>query len=283
MTDEQCDNEMRWWNERADTLDGLRNPRQPTGEVNPNGAPVYQRLPEHEVEEQAYQFALNTLGEKCDFLRNAYPYLFVRDENLLVPMAEDSKALQLLGRLRLRARQKHTGLVLSNLKLHIDQRGVDVEMGHWGLLKGDALYLNDGRGGIIKITSRRTEDDLPNGFDGVYMDDPRVKPWPRLDENGNIARLKEIERMLGGKGLLVTDTPLCAISGACMSTGRSTRRNTRNCSWRGTWPCICVARHRSCPSSFQWASRDRARAPWRRKYCGSWKATARRRKRCRRT
>lgn len=209
MTDEQYDNEMRWWNEKADTLDGLNNPRQPTGEVGKNGAPVYEKLPEHEVEEKTYQFALNTLGEKCDFLRNAYPYLFVRDENLLVPMAEDSKALQLLGRLRLRARQKHTGLVLSNLKLHIDEKGRDVEMAHWGLLKNDAVYINDGRGGVIKVTPRCIEDDLPNGTDGVYMDDPKVKPWPRLDENGNSAKLDEIQRTLGGKGLLVTDTPLC--------------------------------------------------------------------------
>ena len=138
----------------------------------------------HVVEEEVWSCVQRALQEKCDFLRDAYPYLFVRDEALLVDLHDDVEALSLLGRLGLLATQPHTKLVKENLELLVHTDGKDVEMGHWGKLESGKLYVNNGRGGMFRLPPEGRMEEVPNGTDGVYMHDPAVLAWPSLEEMG---------------------------------------------------------------------------------------------------
>jgi hypothetical protein len=79
-------------------------------------------------------------------------------------------------------------------------------------MRGEAVYVNNGRGGIFKIT---VDDivEVPNGTDSVYMINKHLKPWPKLDKD----RLAVIEA--GGK---VSGTRLCRILNACFEEGKLT-------------------------------------------------------------
>jgi hypothetical protein len=165
-----------WWNQKKQELDGVRTSRR-EGDDDKS-----YREERHVVEEEVWHCALRAFQEKCDFLRDAYPYVFVRDEALLVDLHDEVEALSLLGRLGLLATQPHTRLVKENLEVYIHGHGKDVEMGHWGKMEGGRLYVNTGRGSMFRLPPEGEMEEVPNGTDGVYMHDPAVMPWPTLHE-----------------------------------------------------------------------------------------------------
>jgi len=165
-----------WWAEKKQELDGVR-----TSWRDGDDDKKY-REERHIVEEEVWGCVRRALQERCDFLRDAYPYVFVRDEALLVELHDEVESLSLLGRLGLLATQPHTKLVKDNLELFVHTHGKDVEMGHWGKLEGGKIYVNNGRGGMFRVPPGDNIEEVPNGTDGVYMHDPAVLAWPSLEE-----------------------------------------------------------------------------------------------------
>ncbi len=84
------------------------------------------------------------------------------------------------------------------------QFGEQTRVEKLGCLRGEAIYVNNGRGGMFKITTDAIAE-VANGADGVLMSAPDLKPFAALDE----AKLDEIRRKLNGIGGKVTDSLLC--------------------------------------------------------------------------
>ncbi len=166
------------------------------------------RLPKHIVEERVYQFVLRAFQERAQFFFDAYPYIYLPDEERIVKFHNDDEAHTLFSRLRLRVEQHDTKLCRSNLELHILSVGEETRVEKYGCWRGDHIYVNNGRGGMFKI-SEKTISDVPNGTDGVLMLAPEVSPWPELSDE-NKSRMKAISKTLAIAGLKVTqDSALC--------------------------------------------------------------------------
>src|SRR5438874_2547314 len=71
---------QQWWVQRAKELDETRKA------VREDEEGKKYRIERHIVEEEVWAKLIETLKEKCDFLHDAYPYLFVREEGLLVSL-----------------------------------------------------------------------------------------------------------------------------------------------------------------------------------------------------
>jgi hypothetical protein len=85
-------------------------------------------------------------------------------------------------------------------------------------MRGESIYVNDGRGGIIKITTDEFLE-VPNGTDDVYMLNRHLLPWPSLNQQ----RMTEIARSLGPYGGRVTaNSKLCQQFNAYFDEGKLT-------------------------------------------------------------
>jgi len=145
-----------------------------------------------------------------------YPYVYLPEEKQVVRLHDDGEASQLFGKMRLRIKQRDTDLVRENLRAYIMEFGEQTRVEKLGCLRGGAIYVNNGRGGMFKITTESISE-VANGTDGVLMHAPDLKPFPALDE----AKLEEIRRKLGGIGAKVTDSLLCQHLNAHFEEGGS--------------------------------------------------------------
>jgi hypothetical protein len=202
------------WNELADQLDVIRIGEQEDEDAQ--GRTKKKKLPKHIVEERVYQFVLRAFQERSKFFFDAYPYVYLPDEETIVKFHNDDEAHTLFSRLRLRVEQRDTKLCRSNLELHILTKGVETRVEKYGCWRGDHIYVNNG-GGMFKISATHIFE-VPNGTDGVLMLAPEVKPWPELNDE-NLAKMKAINGKLGGVGLKLTeDSKLCRHLNALFET-----------------------------------------------------------------
>ncbi len=192
--------EANSWDRIADELNEVRRGT----ESNDEGKAV--TLPRHIADERVLRFVNNTFEKrgKGKFFVDAYPYIYLEDEKQVVRFQDDAEAHQLLAKMRLRIKQRDTELVRENLRAHIMEFGQQTRVEKLGCLRGDTIYVNNGRGGMFKITTDSISE-AANGTDGVLMHAPELKPFPVLDE----AKLDGVRRKLGGIGGKVTDSPLC--------------------------------------------------------------------------
>ena len=201
--DETPQAEATSWSQIADELDEVRCG---TRKVEKDGEFVEEFLPRHIAEERVLEFVKGVFQRrgKGKFFFDAYPYVYLPEEKRLVGLHDDSETNQLLGKMRLRIKQRDTDLIRENLRAHIMEFGEQTRVEKLGCLRGGAIYVNNGRGGMFKITTD-TIAEIANGADGVLMSAPDLKPFPALDE----AKLDEIRRKLNGIGGKVTDSILC--------------------------------------------------------------------------
>jgi len=194
------------WNDLADQLDMIRIGTEEYEDTH--GQIRKRRIPRHMVEEQVYQFVLRAFEERSKFFFDAYPYLYLPDEEAIVKFHNDDEAHALLGRLRLRVEQYDTKLCRSNLELHILANGEETRVEKYGCWRGDHIFVNNGRGGMFKIGAKQISE-VPNGTDGVLMLAPEVQPWPELTDENQV-KMRVISKRLGTVGLKVTeDSALC--------------------------------------------------------------------------
>jgi hypothetical protein len=160
----------------------------------------------HIVEAEVLAYVVTTLRDvmKARFFVDAYPYIFLPYETTIYDMHNGEAAYRILSRLGLLCTQKHYALVEENVHQKILFQGKSVHIEKFGCMRGDAIYVNNGRGGMIKITTDKFEE-APNGTDDVYMSNKHLRTWPALDQE----KLADIGRSLGQNGGRVTDSPLC--------------------------------------------------------------------------
>jgi hypothetical protein len=192
------------WNDLAAKLDIVRNG---TEEFIEKGKTKEVKLPKHIAQERVYQFALKAFEVRSKFLFDAYPYIYLDDEAKIVKFHDDGEAMHLLSRLRLRITQPDTNLVRENLALHILKNGAAVRVEKFGVMQGECIYINNGRGGVFKLDGTSIEEVI-NGTDGVYLLAPELLPFPELTSD-NLIKMKALNAKLGRYGLKVGDTPLC--------------------------------------------------------------------------
>ena len=203
------------WNELADQLDVIRIGEEEYEDAQ--GKTRKKKLPKHIVEERVYQFVLRAFQERSRFFFDAYPYVYLPDEEAIVKFHNDDEAHALLSRLRLRVEQHDTKLCRSNLKLHISAMGEETRVEKYGCWRGDHIYVNNGRGGMFKIGAKQISE-VPNGTDRVLMLAPEIQPWPELNGE-NQAKMREISKKLGIVGLKVLeDSALCRHMNALFET-----------------------------------------------------------------
>ena len=178
---------------------------------------------------------LRAFQERSRFFFDAYPYVYLPDEEAIVKFHNDDEAHALLGRLRLRVEQHNTKLCRSNLELHILAKGEETRVEKYGCWRGDHIYVNNGRGGMFKISAKQISDVRTERrrVDAT----PDVQPWPELNE-GNQDKMRAISKNLGVVGLKVTeDSALCRHMNALFETQGSPRSTTSSCSSRATSRC----------------------------------------------
>jgi hypothetical protein len=192
------------WSRIADELDEVRRGKGKFG--NKAGEIEEKTLPRHIAEERILQFVKDVFEKrgKGQFFFDAYPYVYLPEEEQVVRLQDDTEAYGLLGKMRLRITQGHTNLVRENLNAHIMEFGEQTRVEKLGCLRGEAIYVNNGRGGMFKITTDSISE-VPNGTDGALMHCPDLKPFPALDE----AKVEGIRKKLNGVGGKVTNSLLC--------------------------------------------------------------------------
>jgi len=192
------------WSHIADALDEVRRGKEQS--KNEDGEIEDKALPRHIADERTLQFVKDVF-EKLDrgkFFFDAYPYIYLIEEKRVVRFQDDGEAHQLLGKMRLRIKQRDTELVRENLRAHIMEFGEQTRVEKLGCLRGEAIFVNNGRGGMFKITTDLISE-VPNGTDGVLTHYPDLKPFPALDE----AKLENIRKKLNGLGGKVSDSLFC--------------------------------------------------------------------------
>jgi hypothetical protein len=216
LTDSEPGEGGNSWSHIADELDEVRRGKRKS--KNGDGKVEVKPLPQHIAEERIIQFVRGVFEEreKGKFFFDAYPYVYLPEDNQVVRFQDDAEAHQLLGKMRLRIRQRDTELVRENLRAHIMEFGEQTRVEKLGCLRGGTIYVNNGRGGMFKITTDSISE-VANGTDGVLMHAPDLKPFPPLDE----AKLDEIRAKLGGVGGKVTDSVLCQHLNAHFEEGGS--------------------------------------------------------------
>lgn len=204
------------WTQIADELDEVRRGKR-TFE-NGDGKVEEEPLPRHIAEEHILQFVKDVFEKRGNgqFFFDAYPYVYLPEEKQVVRFHDEMEAHQLLGKMRLRIKQRDTDLVRENLRAHIMEFGEPTRQEKLGCLRGGTIYVNNGRGGMFKITTDSISE-VANGTDGVLMHAPDLKPFPALDET----KLDEIRAKLGGVGGKVTDSRLCQYLNAHFEEGGS--------------------------------------------------------------
>ncbi len=204
------------WSRIAEELDDVRRGTEEIVDDNDKWKTV--RLPQHIADERMLQFVKDVFEKrgKGKFFFDAYPYIYLPEEKHVVRFQDDAEAHQLLGKVRLRIKQRDTDLVRENLRAHIMESGQQTRVEKLGCLRNEAIYVNNGRGGMFKITTDSISE-VPNGTDGVLMHAPEMKPFPVLDET----KLDEIRGKLDGIGGKVTDSLLCQHLNAHFEEGGS--------------------------------------------------------------
>jgi len=204
------------WSRIADELDEVRRGKRMF--ENSDGKGEEEPLPRHIAEEHILQFVKDVFEKRGNglFFFDAYPYVYLPEEKQVVRFQDDAEAHQLLAKMRLRIRQRDTELVRENLRAHIMEFGEQTRVEKLGCVRGGAIYVNNGRGGMFKITTDSISE-VANGTDGVLMHAPDLKPFPPLDE----AKLEEISQKLIGVGGKVTDSLLCQHLNAHFEEGDS--------------------------------------------------------------
>jgi len=204
LTDSQVGGGANSWTQIADELDEVRRGKR-TFE-NGDGKVEEEPLPRHIAEEHILQFVKDVFEKRGNglFFFDAYPYVYLPEEKQVVRFQDDAEAHQLLAKMRLRIKQRDTELVRENLRAHIMEFGEQTRVEKLGCLRGGTIYVNNGRGGMFKITTDSISE-VTNGTDGVLMHAPDLKPFPPLD----VAKLEEISKQLIGIGGKVTDSLLC--------------------------------------------------------------------------
>jgi len=193
------------WGRYAKALDIVREGKEVW--TDDQGKTRTRKKAKHVIEEEVLQFALcEVLKPNAKLYFDAYSYVFVPNDNRIYNWANDMDAYEFLSNLHLRMTQPDAKLVRENLNLHILTKGEAVRIEKYGGMHGDAVYLNNGRGGMFKITADAIVE-ARNGTDGVLVSSPDVKPWPALE--GKEDRLAELAAKLINKGGRVCDTPLC--------------------------------------------------------------------------
>jgi hypothetical protein len=162
-------------------------------------------LPTHVVDKQVWEFVLNNLQARSELFCSTYAYVYTHDEKKLLRFQKDSEDMtEMLRQLNLLLTQPHYKLVQQNLENFILTDGQEVTIHKLGGYIEGNIYVNKGDGKLFK----RADDGInvvDNGTDGVLAHDTTLQSWPDLD----IARMKEINTLLGGKGMRIGDTPLC--------------------------------------------------------------------------
>jgi hypothetical protein len=203
------------WNELADELDVIRIGEEEYEDAQ--GKTKKKKLPKHIAEERVYRFVLRAFEQRSRFFFDAYPYVYLPDEETIFKFHNDDEAHALLGRMRLRIEQHDTKLCRSNLELHILAKGQETRVEKYGCWRGEYIYVNNGRGGMFKIGIRQISD-VPNGTDGVLMLAPEVQPWPELNAENQV-KMRAISKKLGVVGLKVAeDSALCRHLNALFET-----------------------------------------------------------------
>jgi hypothetical protein len=193
------------WSRYAKALDIVREGKEVW--TDDHGKTRTRKKAKHVIEEDVLQFVLcEVLKPNARLYFDAYGYVFIPSDNRIYNWSNDMDAYEFLGNLHLRMTQPDARLVRENLSLHILTNGEAVRIEKYGGMHGDAVYLNNGRGGMFKITADAIVE-VPNGTDGVLVSSPDVKPWPALE--GKEDRLAELAAKLSNRGGKVCDTPLC--------------------------------------------------------------------------
>jgi hypothetical protein len=165
--------------------------------------------PRHVVDEEVYQYVLDrVIGRYGKMYVDAYPYVFIEREGKLINWKNDNEAYELMSRLHLRLVQRDSQMVRENLDLNILMYGEHTRIEKYGCLRDNTLYINNGRGGMFRLTAGGDVDEVPNGTDGVLVLANAVTPWPTI--KGNEERIKEIAEKLSYKGGKVSkESALC--------------------------------------------------------------------------
>ncbi len=215
LTDNDMGVEANSWSRIADELDEVRCG---TEIVTDDDGESEVHLPRHMADERTLHFVKDVFEKRGrgKFFFDAYPYIYLPEEKQVVRFQDDAEAHQLLGKMRLRIKQHDTELVRENLRAHIMEFGEPTRVEKLGCMRGEAIYVNNGRGGMFKITTDSISE-VANGTDGVLMHAPDLKPFPRLEE----AKLEEIRNKLKGIGGKVTDSLLCKHLNAHFEEGGS--------------------------------------------------------------
>ena len=204
------------WEGAASELDEIRKGEEEYEDDKGNSKT--RQLHRHIVQENVYQFVLAVMGKKAQLFRDAYPYVFLPEEQAIYKFHNEKDAYSLLSRFRLRLAQSDYQLVHGNLDKHIQMYGKPTRIEKLGNYRGGRLYVNNGRGGMFRIGPDEISG-VPNGADGVLMLDPKLLPWPELDAC-NLERIEEISRQLGGAGGGITpDSKLCKHLNAMFEEG----------------------------------------------------------------
>ena len=193
------------WSRYAKALDIVREGKEVW--TDDQGKMRTRRKAKHVVEEEILQFVLSeVLRPNARLYFDAYGFVFVPNDNRIFNWSNDIDAYEFLANLHLRMTQPDARLVRENLNLYILTKGEAVRIEKYGGMHGDAVYLNNGRGGMFRITADSIVE-VPNGTDGVLVSSPDVKPWSVLE--GNEGRLAELAAKLKHQGGRICDTPLC--------------------------------------------------------------------------
>ena len=134
------------------------------------------------------------------FFVDAYAYIYLPLENKVMRFHSDEDKYRILHNFGLRCTQHHYKLVSEELQQIILMKGAPTHIEKFGCMRNDAIYINNGRGGMIKIadkpTLKESFTEVPNGTDEVFMLNRHLTPWPEL----NVERMEAIEKELDGKG-----------------------------------------------------------------------------------
>ncbi len=122
LTDNDVGVEANSWSRIADELDEVRCG---TEIVTDDDGESELHLPRHIAEERTLHFVKDAFEKrgKGKFFFDAYPYIYLPEEKQVVRFQDDAEAHRLLGKMRLRIRQRDTELVRENLRAHIMEFG----------------------------------------------------------------------------------------------------------------------------------------------------------------
>jgi hypothetical protein len=115
-------------------------------------------------------------GGKGKFFLDGYPFIYLPEEKEVIRFQDDSEANQLLGKMRLRIKQRDTDLVRENLRAHIMEFGEPTRVEKLGCLRGAAIYVNNGRGSRLRRVGGRYDRQHQTARDSRVRRSARADP-----------------------------------------------------------------------------------------------------------